>query len=618
MADPVSGGTLDPSTIAKYRTPLFVMPAMPRSGTHAGNDVYSIAVRQISQQVLPAGLPRTTGFAFGSTTDSGTFRFPGYTIEARVSRPTQVTWANELINSRGRYRPHLLPIDQTLHWANPAGGTAGRDSQPVFDATPGSYRGPVPLVVHLHGGHTHQDSDGHPEAWYLPAAAGIPSGYATVGSSYQEFKAQARSRFAAVWAPGTSILQYANDQRATALWYHTHEMGMTRVNMYAGLSGFYLLRGGTADLASGVLPGPAPKQGDQAGRRYYELPLVLQDKSFNTDGSLFFPAGRGFFGDVPESGPWIPDSDMPPIWNPEFFGSTILVNGNTWPVLNVEARRYRLRLLNASNARTFLLKIVSDPLAARPARAALPLWVIGADGGFLPAPASVDTMWLAVSERADVIVDFTGIAPGTELYLINEGPDEPFHGGTVGQDFEAADAGTTGQVMKFVVGKATSHDTSTPPGSLQLPARSPLGDASVTRRLSLNEEASTKFPDAPVMAALGGFDSKGQPQPMHWRDPVTEKPATGATEIWELHNFTADGHPIHLHLVQFEVINRQPFGGAPRPPQQWETGTKDVLLALPGETTRIKATFDRPGRFVWHCHIFDHEDNGMMRPLQVG
>jgi len=438
-----------------------------------------------------------------------------------------------------------------------------------------------------------------------------------VGSFYDQFRAEAQNRYGVNWAPGSAIFQYRNDQRATSLWFHSHELGITRVNIYAGLSGLYMLRGGSADLPNGVLPGPAPKLGDPPGTRYHEIPLVLQDRSFNTDGSLFFPNSRDFFGDIPPGGPFIPTTDVPPIWNPEFFGNMTVVNGNTWPTLQVEPRRYRFRLLNACNTRVFMLKIVSNPLAARPASPALPIWVIGADGGFLPAPAQVGRLPIAAAERYDVIVDFTGIRPGTALYLINEGPDEPFGGGEPGTDFDPADPGTTGQVMRFVVGSLSSQDNSTPPAQLSLPGINRLGRASSARRLSLNEMASAFF-DGPVMGMLGTLNADGTPNELRWGDTLTEKPARGATEIWELHNFTEDGHPIHVHQVEFEVLSRGPMdGSSTRPPDPWERGTKDTLIALPGEITRLNLRFDISGRYVWHCHIIDHEDNEMMRPIQV-
>jgi spore coat protein A len=612
----VAGGTLDPNTIPKYAAPLFVMPAMPRSGTSSGIDTYQIAARQFGQQILPSGFPTTQVFGFGSTTDSATFHYPSPTIEARVGNPVRVTWANQLMTSSGRYRPHLLPIDQTLHWANPPGGVSGRDSRPTFTSTPGPYRGPVPIVVHLHGAHVFEESDGYPEAWYLPSARNIPSGYARVGSFYDRYKAQAQARNGTTWATGTSVYQYPNDQRATALWYHPHDLGLTRVNVYVGLTGFYLLRGGSADLPSGVLPGPAPQRGDASGTAYHEIPLVIQDRSFNADGSLFFPASRGFFGDTPPDGPWVPTTDVAPIWNPEFFGNTMVVNGRTWPSLTVEPRRYRFRLLNACNSRTLLLRVASDPLATRPAPTARQMWVIGTDGGFIPAPVAVDRIRIGASERFDVIVDFTGLAAGTSLYLINEGPDEPFGTEEPGE-FEPSDPTTTGQVMRFTVGPLRGTDTSVPPAQLRLPTLTPIGPASRTRSLSLNELDSAFFPDAPTIGLLGTMNAAGEPNPLEWMDPVTENPAVNSTEVWELNNFTEDGHPIHVHLVQFQVVNRQAFGGAPRPPDPCETGFKDTVVAFPQETTRLRARFDIAGRYVWHCHIIDHEDNDMMRPYQI-
>jgi len=310
----------------------------------------------------------------------------------------------------------------------------------------------------------------------------------------------------------------------------------------------------------------------------------------------------------------------------------MVVNGRTWPMLTVEPRRYRFRLLNACNTRVVMLKVASNPTAARPAPAALPISVIGTDGGFLPKPVRLDSATVAVAERFDVIIDFTGLPHGTALYLINEGPDEPYGGGSPGVDFTPADPGTTGQVMKFVVGTLHGTDTSCPVNQLSLPSITPIGNSTVTRRLSLNEMDSTTFPEAPNMGMLGTLNSDGTPNALHWGDAISEKVSVGSTETWELYNFTEDGHPIHIHQVQFQVVNRQTMqttaSGAvdingtasktkPRPPQSWETGFKDTVVALPGEVTRVKAKFDLKGRFVWHCHIIDHEDNEMMRPYQV-
>src|SRR5512132_3019350 len=540
----IPGGSLDPTSIPKYQTPLIIPPAMPKTG--GGVDYYEIAVRQFQQQILPTGMPKTTVWSYGSVNPPATFNYPAFTIEADFRIPVRVKWINDLKDRSGNFLPHLLPVDPTLHWANPPGGTGGRDSRPTFTSTPGPYTGPVPIVTHLHGGHSAQESDGFTEAWFLPEANGIPVDFATAGTWYEFFKTEFQTKFGVEWEPGTATFQYQNDQRAATLWYHDHTLGMTRLNVYAGPAGFYLLRGGPGDLPPTVLPGPAPGVGADPFGKFYEIPLAFQDRSFNADGSLFYPDTRAFFDGF--AGPYIPGSDVPPIWNPEFFGNTMVVNGRTWPSLEVEPRRYRFRCLNGCNSRFLILKIVTDPLATRPASAELPFWQIGADADFLPAPAQRSQILMAPAARAGVIVDFTGLPVGTVLYLINEGPDEPFGGGVPGTDFPAADPATTGQVMKFEVVPLASRDTSQDLARLTLPAFQPLGPASNTRQVSLNEDAST-VPgfDGPIAVLLGTLDTSGNPVPMRWDDPITENPALNSIEIWEMYNFTGDAHPIHIH-----------------------------------------------------------------------
>lgn len=608
----IPGGTLDPATIAKYQAPLVIPPAMPRTGKIRAKggkniDYYEIAVRQFQQQILPPGMPMTTVWSYGSVNHPDSFHYPAFTLEAKWRAPVRVKWINDLKDPvTGKFLPHLLPVDPTLHWANPPGGDAGRDMRPGFAETPGPYTGPVPIVTHLHGGHNTQESDGYPEAWHLPAASNIPADYATTGTWYDSFKSSFQRRHGVAWEPGTAVFQYTNDQRATTLWYHDHALGMTRLNVYAGPAGFYLLRDGPDDKVLGTLPEPAPALGDPPATRYYEIPIVIQDRAFNADGSLFYPDSREFFDGF--AGPYIPGSDISPIWNPEFFGNAMVVNGRAWPYLEVEPRRYRFRLLNGCNSRFLILKF-SEP--------ALSFWQIGADGGFLPAPVQLSQLLLAPAERADVIVDFSALPVGAEVILQNLAPDEPFGGGVPGVDFEPADPETTGQVMRLRVLPPTGVDHSTPAHLLALPALKPLRPATHTRQVSLNEADSAVLKGVGPREALLGTVQGGAANPREWMDDITETPTLNATEIWEIHNFTEDAHPIHIHQVQFEIVNRQPFEGSARPPEANETGRKDTVIAFPGEITRVKAKFDLPGLYVWHCHILEHEDNQMMRPYVV-
>jgi spore coat protein A, manganese oxidase len=631
----VPGGTLDPAVVPKYALPLVIPPAMPRTARVRNNsgalvDYYEIAVRQFKQRILPSPLPKTTVWGYGSKSNPATFNYPSFTIEARWNHPVRVKWINELIDKSGNYLPHLLPVDQTLMWANPPGGLAGRDSR-GSSALP--YTGPVPLVTHVHGAHVAEDSDGYALAWFLPAAKNIPAGYAREGSFYNTYKTEYKNRVGGDWRRGSATFEYSNDQRPATLWYHDHAMGMTRANVYAGPAGFYIIRGGSQDQD---LHYRAPKLTDPAVNNitYTEIPIGIQDRSFNTDGSLFFPPSREFFDGF--TGPYLPDptSDISPIWNPEFFGNMMVVNGRTWPQLDVKAWRYRFRFLNGCNARFLILRLVTDNTPGDGIDdgnwTAIPgaFWQIGSEGGFLPAPVQQDQLLIANAERADTIIDF-GPYAGQDLYLVNVGPDEPFAGGVSGVDFTPSDPASTGQVMRFRINLKHNGDPTIAPSLLSLPAKPSVPDATVTRQVSLNELDSALLPGVgPEKATLGLVDlsTPGTPAgiPMMFEDEITENPGVGTVEIWEIYNFTADAHPIHVHQTMFQVINREVFDpalpevGEERDPEAWESGFKDTVIAYPGEITRIKARFDLPGLFVWHCHIVDHEDNEMMRPYYVG
>jgi FtsP/CotA-like multicopper oxidase with cupredoxin domain len=648
----IPGGTLDPDSVTKYATPMLVPPVMPRAATITAPggkpvDYYEISMRQFSQQILPAGLPATTVWGYGAVSSASKrglliHHAPSLTIESSWNRPVRVKWINQLVDANGNYRPHLLAVDPTLHWANPPGGTEGRDMRPTFDSTPGPYTGPVPIVTHLHGAAgVGDESDGYAEAWFLPAAGDIPAGYATEGTWYDFFAGKAKAKFGVDWGPGFATFQYPNNQRASTLWYHDHTLGMTRLNVYAGPAGFFVVRGGpegdkaVLDRRTGgtaVLPGPAPKEGDAfpSNKTYYEIPIAVQDRSFNTDGSLFYPNTRAFFDGI--TGPYIPDTDVSPIWNPEFFGNMIMVNGNTWPFQRVEKRRYRLRFLNGCQSRFLILDFDDIP--------GVEVWQIGNEGGFLAAPVNLtadngNRLLMGLAERADLIVDFTNVPVGNYV-LGNVGPDEPFGGGVPGVDFESADPDSTGQVLQFRVVPAVAADPTTPPQFLVLPAMTRL-TGGTTRRLALLERASEFFEDSPVEALLGTVDGDPSSAPApatarEWIKPVTENPAVGATEVWEYYNATADAHPMHIHEVTFQVVNRQNIvlsenetvqvqvdaTSAPTPAEAWENGWKDTVVAYPGQVTRLRMRFAQGGQFVWHCHIVEHEDNEMMRPYRIG
>jgi FtsP/CotA-like multicopper oxidase with cupredoxin domain len=662
----IPGGTLGPFAVPKFETPLLIPPVMPKAGTivqRGGKniDYYEISMKQITQQILPAGLPATTVWGYGAVTAENQrglliHNAPSLTIEAKWNTPTRVKWINDLKDENGKFRRHLLPVDPTLHWANPPGGSFERDMRPDFSGKtyvplasfndPNTqytqYTGPVPVVTHVHGAvGVGDESDGYAEAWYLPAANDIPASFAGEGTWYNFFKNKAAATYGANWERGFATFQYPNRNRASTIWYHDHALGMTRLNVYAGPAGFYIIRGGPSgddavlDNRYGtpaVLPGPAPKENDKfpSNKSYYEIPIAIQDRSFNFDGSLFYPDSRAFFDGFAHS--FVPDTEISPIWNPEFFGNMIMVNGNTWPYLSVEQRRYRFRFLNGCQSRFLILDFANIP--------GVEVWQIGNEGGFLAAPVNLTAdhsgrLLMGLAERADLIVDFTNVSQGNYV-LGNVGPDEPFGGGVPGVDFEAADPSSTGQVMEFRVRPALTPDATTPPQFLELPPIKPLPAETLTRPLALLERGEV-IPevgfDGPIEALLGNVDGDGNAMHKRWADPVSENPSVGATEVWEFFNFTADAHPMHIHEITFEVVNReglvldeeleepvQPvqLTGEVRPPEAWESGFKDTVIAYPGEVTRVRARFETAGQFVWHCHIVEHEDNEMMRPFRIG
>lgn len=566
------------------------------SGTVSYN--YTVTMNQFKQQILPPEFNPTTVWGYGGTikdTSTGEeVKFqnaPGPTFEAVRDIPINVKWVNEIT------APYSLAVDPTIHWANPNNTpmTPPPGGWPPFPPGVPDAQKDVPLVPHLHGGEQASMFDGNPEAWWT--AKGLK------GSKYI-----------------TDTFHYLNTQESTTLWYHDHALGVTRLNVVMGLAGFYILRDPANPLD---YPGPLITSAK------YEVPIAIQDRSFNEDGSLNFPSE----GDNPT---------IHPYWQPEFFGDTIMVNGRVWPNLNVDMTRYRFRLLNGSNARFYNLKFSNG----------MQFWQIGTDGGYLNKPVPLTSLLISPGERADILVDFTEIPAGTRIILNNDA-NAPYPTG------DAPDKDTTGQIMQFTV---QHNDVMTMPPKLPKKLRCepvPKLQSPCKRRvLTLYEIAG---PNGPQMVTLNG---------QRWADPVSELPVVGSTEEWNIVNLTMDAHPIHLHLVQFKISCRQAFDvdaytkdwldlnsdiglppwmttpkalcpgsyttGDNQPPAANEAGWKDTVQAPPGEITRIRVRFapqnvkaSCPGEnlypfdsskgpgYVWHCHILDHEDNDMMRPYRV-
>ena len=459
-------------------------------------------------------------------------QYPGPTIEAFRGRPVHVDWENRLPAQ------HILPIDPHIHGAMPP--------------TPA-----VRVVPHLHGSRTPPESDGLPEKWF-------------VGGKTERYV-------------------YPNDQQAAPLWYHDHAVGITRLNVYAGLSGLYMLRD-QEELAMGLPSGD------------YEVPLVLQDRTLDDGGQLIYTPTM-------EDGIRLP----PGVWGPEFFGEQPLVNGAISPYLNVEPRPYRFRLLNGSNSR-FLNLFLN--LAKRPTD--IPSLVkfhqIGSDGGFLPKPAELTKLLVGPAERADLIVDFTGLE-GKTVTLSNNG-SAPFPGwGMLNMPFTPLY-----EWMQFRVTLPRAKDTKT----FVMPASAPFtkydpAQSIITRDFILSEKVDAQGKSLGVRINEKSYD-----------DPVTETVKLGTMEKWRFINTTDDAHPMHLHLVQFQVLERRGYDvvslqkgvvqlvGITRPPAANEAGWKDTAMVNPRDVLTILVKFEGyTGRYVFHCHMLEHEDNDMMRPYVV-
>ncbi|HZR66917.1 MAG TPA: multicopper oxidase [Terriglobales bacterium] len=470
--------------------------------------------------------------------------WPGPTIETATGQPISIAWKTQLPPK------HLLPIDHTIHGA-------GKD---VPD---------VRTVTHLHGARVMPEDDGYPEAWISPDGK--------TGNGYNP-----------------NPFFYPNEQEAGTLWYHDHTLGITRLNIYAGLAGFYIIR----DEAEKALQLPSGK---------YEIPLMMQDRSVNVDGSLSYPAAV---------------NGTHPVWVQQFFGDINCVNGKAWPFLEVEPRKYRLRILNASNSRFYQLLLEKSDSNGKPQNAPGPaVNMIGADTGLLAAPVAVNPLTIAPGERADIVIDFAGCM--NQNFVFINGAAAPFSFG--GESVPS-------EVLLFRVNQTLAgKDTSLLPSKL-IPYSPIATPESMRERLLSISERVRESDQYTIIGLLGG---------KHWSDPITEDPKLGSTEVWSFVNSTEEAHPIHLHLVHFEVLNRQQlnaalyrktgrieFEGGVEPPAEWERGArKDTVIAYPEYITRVVAKFTLPSghqkhpakeyRYVWHCHILEHEDNEMMRPYKV-
>ena len=537
-ANAAAGGNLK-----KYVQPLPVPGKGIVVATPSGLNEYAFTQKEISRQLHPDLPGKTPLWAYDDGSGlAGQFGSFGMAVIAQSGTPLKVDFTNHLPTEY----PSWLPVDTQL---TPLGKE-------------------VRVMTHLHGGFVAADSDGNP--------AVTPDGFG-FGQTQTVFY--------------TNQLEH---MPASLLWFHDHALGATRLNVFAGLAAAYILRD---QNDTGTEPNPIGIPGGA-----YEIPLVIQDRQFNADGTFLYPT-----------------SDIPDVtWIGEYFGDVMLVNGFVWPFLDVEPRMYRFRILNGCNARILSLDIPG-----------VTMFQIGAEGGMWHAPVQVSQLVLAPAERADVVVDFRKLA-GARLPMKNHKPPHPV----------SNPAPSLEQVMQIRVGR-----TVTQPGPSAIPSTLPGGHDAILpdpmttpRFITLNEVAAET---AAWFLNLNG---------VRFNDgPPTELPAVGTVEDWVFINMTGDTHPMHTHLVTFQVVGRQPFDAAayqaahgdengvpggidPTPfatgpivPDPTERGFKDTVKANPGELTTIRAKFDLPSSappntsqtYVYHCHIVEHEDNDMMRPFRV-
>jgi spore coat protein A len=630
---------------------------------------YKIDVSQYTDKLHPAlGLTTLRGYkpqnTLGGTVDQ---RHLGGIIVAKRGTPVQITFTNSLTGT------HPIPIDQTIMGADEGENRA---------------------CTHLHGGYVPWISDGGPNSWFAPGNNYGPSVPITTYNT----------AFSKTLADGQAEYYYPNDQSARMLWYHDHTLGTTRMNAYVGIASAYIIRDA---FESGVLiPKGLPNYIENGG---YEIPIVIQDKIF-VDGDTIAETDPTWTGLKTTGSLWYAHTYDPKRWKltgnkkgktavpdpsiiPEFFGDTMLANGLVYPEATVEPRRYRLRILNACQARFLNLQLYVDdgstdsitlsPLTLAPTNDKGPdFLVLGTEGGFLPHPVLIPSnnhfnlttlggsLITAPAERWDIIVDFSAYA-GQKIVLYNDAP-APFPMGDPRNDYfpmapnnptitMSGQGPNSRQIMRFNVGTTVTLPVDSPlsisPATdltagndpLPLPLQSTALPAGVSvRRLTLNESADGFGRLIQMLGTDEPPKNIGQGFGRAYADPATESitldPLTKTkNEVWQIINLTGDTHPIHFHLVNVQIISRQTFKvanynggeptlkGLPRPPELYEQGWKETVRMNPGEVTTVYMPFKLPTvpfavpissrtggyEYVWHCHILEHEEHDMMRPLVV-
>jgi spore coat protein A len=639
---------------------------------------YTIDINQF-QDTLHPDLGPTTLWGYNPQNALGVTGVPtqkhlGGIIVAHRDTPVQITFKNNLPDE------HILPVDTTL-----MGATDGGVNR---------------TAVHLHGGFTPWISDGGPFSWFSPEENGV-GGY---GPSAQKGTLNIYKIINPELQPGQAEYYYPNNQSARLVWYHDHAVGITRLNAYAGIASAYIIRDNFEnDLRNSGLPDFIENGGHEIpiiiqDKIFVDASTIGNlDPTWpgpNTTGSLWYPH-------VYEAARWdsAPGSTQPdPSAIPEMFGDTMLANGVVFPFAPVEPRRYRLRILNACSSRFLNLQLYEDDGTGKAdtTKPGPDFLVIGTEGGFLAKPVlvkhsqmaylsdgvSVDpanpggSLITAPAERWDIIVDFSGFA-GKKLILYNDAP-APYPGGDKDNDDQNANVGPdTRNIMRFDVGTTITEPADTPllintGTSLALnkksgndkflvpPGTSVINDAVqlpkkvLVRQLTLNEVfdqygrlIQMLGTNQPVSLPAGFTDPPETPDypPNNYARPygsaATETPTAGSVEVWQIANLTGDTHPIHFHLVNVQLLARQPFAeysngvptglGIARGPDPTELGWKDTVRMNPGEVTTVIMKFDLPevpfevpesprtgdNEYVWHCHILEHEEHDMMRPLVV-